>query len=280
MSTETTTAAVARRDTGPSAVIEQYRADIAMMLPTHMKPDAWVRLAMGVFRRDPQLAAAATANPASMMAALLDAARQGLEPGTAQYYLTTRKVQGKPEVQGMRGYQGEIELMYRAGAVSSVIVEVVREHDLFRYSPGRDERPVHEIDWDAEDRGKLRLVYAYAVMKDGAVSKVVVLNRQHIAAIRAQSQGASSQYSPWNKWEEAMWLKSAAHQLQKWVPTSAEYIREQLRAARDVAAEQPQPKAPTGPPPPAPTAEPVTDVTHLPLDGVLEGELVDEDDPR
>ncbi len=34
-----------------------------------------------------------------------------------------------------------------------------------------------------------------------------------------------------------MWLKSAVRQLGKWVPTSAEYRREQLRAAQEVAAE-------------------------------------------
>jgi recombination protein RecT len=32
-------------------------------------------------------------------------------------------------------------------------------------------------------------------------------------------------------------LKSAVRQLQKWVPTSSEYIREQLRAVADVTAE-------------------------------------------
>ena len=35
-----------------------------------------------------------------------------------------------------------------------------------------------------------------------------------------------------------MWLKSAVRQLAKWVPTSAEYRREQLRAAQDVLAER------------------------------------------
>jgi recombination protein RecT len=105
------------------------------------------------------------------MGALMDAARLGLEPGTEQYYLTPRKVKGRLEIQGIRGYQGEIELIYRAGAVSSVIVEVVYSNDKFRVRPGRDERPIHEIDWDADDRGELRLVYAYAVMKDGATSR-------------------------------------------------------------------------------------------------------------
>jgi recombination protein RecT len=114
-----------------------------------------------------------------------------------------------------------------------VIAEVVYAGDRFRYQPGRDDVPDHEIDWDAADRGALRLVYAYARMKDGAVSKVVVLNKADIDRIKASSQGARSEYSPWVKHEAAMWLKSAVRQLQKWVPTSAEFRREQMRAAAE-----------------------------------------------
>ena len=53
------------------------------------------------------------------------------------------------------------------------------------------------------------------------MSKVVVLNRAEVMKIKASSQGSSSQYSPWNTNEPAMWLKSAVRQLAKWVPTSA-----------------------------------------------------------
>ncbi len=137
--------------------------------------------------------------------------------------------------------------MYRAGAVSSVIVEVVRQHDHFRYVPGRDERPEHEIDWDLEDRGDLRLAYAYARMKGGAYSKVVVLNRKQIEEIKAKSDGADSPYSPWNTNPESMWLKSAARQLRKWVPTSAEYMQARppvSPAQWAKAADTPQPLTP------------------------------------
>lgn len=254
---------------GPGAMVEQYKADLAMVMPSHVKPDTFVRLAVGVLRRDPKLAQAAANNPAALMGALMEAARQGLEPGTEQYYLTPRW-NGKTkreEIAGIRGYQGEIELIYRAGAVSSVIVEVVREKDHFSYRPGRDERPIHEIDWDLEDRGLLRLVYAYAVMKDSATSKVVVLNRAAVERAKAMSSGADSKYSPWQTSEEAMWMKTAAHRLTKWVPTSAEYMREQLRAAQEVAAEQnggPQPSSAPLPRPQQPEDE-----------GPIEGELVD-----
>lgn len=267
MTENNVTAAVAVRDNGPGAMVEHYRNDLATVMPSHVKPDTFVRLAVGVLRRDRNLTQAAQNNPAALMSALMDAAQLGLTPGTEQFYLVPRKAKGRLEVQGIRGYQGEIELIYRAGAVSSVIVEVVRAADAFRYAPGRDERPHHDIDWDADDRGALRLVYAYAVMKDGATSKVVVLNRSQVMAAKAMSQGSDSQYSPWQKHEEAMWMKTAAHQLTKWVPTSAEYMREQLRAAQEVAAEQ----APQTAPVQQPTA-PVQDVDE----GPIEAEFVDD----
>lgn len=265
MTDQTVTNAIAVRDQGPGAMVEHYKNDLAQVMPSHVKPDTFVRLAVGVLRRDRNLAQAAQNNPAALMGALMDAAQLGLTPGTEQFYLVPRKKAGRLEVQGIRGYQGEIELIYRAGAVSSVIVEVVRQADTFRYSPGRDERPHHEIDWDADDRGPLRLVYAYAVMKDGATSKVVVLNRAQVMQAKAMSQGSDSAYSPWQKHEEAMWLKTAAHRLTKWVPTSAEYMREQLRAQAEVAAEQ-------RPAPVAPLPQPISE------DEAIEAEFVDEDE--
>lgn len=227
---------VARQDNSPAALIKQYANDFKTVLPSHVKPDTWVRLAQGALKKGKRgadgrtdLEVAATNNPSVFLAAVLDAARLGLEPGTEQFYLTPRKVKGRLEILGIVGYQGHIELMYRAGAISSVVAECVYEHDTFDYQPGRDEIPVHRIDWDADDRGKLRLVYAYARMRDGAVSKVIILNRSKINRIKASSQGADSEYSPWRNHEEAMWLKSAVRQLQKWVPTSAEY-RDTIRA--------------------------------------------------
>lgn len=248
--TENTTASttVATRDNSPSGLVKNYSESFAAVLPSHIKAETWVRLAQGALKRGKKVRApgggtctelelAANNNPGVFLGYLLDAARQGLEPGTEQYYLTPYKNRGQVEILGIVGYQGYIELMYRAGATSSIVAECVFAGDFFDYRPGKHERPIHKIDWDAEDRGKLRLVYAYAVMKDGATSKVVVLNRAKITKIRSKAQGSKSEYSPWNTDEEAMWLKSAIRQLKKWVPTSAEYMREQLRAARDVTAE-------------------------------------------
>ena len=270
MTDNPTSQAVATIDNSPRAMVQRYSDSFAQVLPSHIaKPETWVRLAQGALKKGKrvngsmtELEVAAANNPGVFLAALLDCARLGLEPGTEQYYLTPRKVQGKTEILGIVGYQGLIELMYRAGAISSVVAEVVYSNDTFRFRPGIDEIPFHEIDWDSDDRGQLRLVYAFARMRDGATSKVVVLNKSNIARIKGSAMGADSKYSPWTTNPEAMWLKSAVRQLAKWVPTSAEYIREQMRAAREVEAEtagELEPVSPTLGAPELPADLPVHD---------------------
>jgi recombination protein RecT len=272
-----TTQALATQDNTPRGMIATHQADFAQVMPTHIRPETWVRVAQGALKRGRkqgnryELEIAAANNPGVFLASLLDAARLGLEPGTEEYYLTARKRGNQLEILGIVGYQGIIKLIYNAGFVSSVIAENVHESDVFVWSPGRlddhepprwkgpQEVPYHEIDWDAEHRGPLRLVYSYARMKDGAVSKVVVLNKFDIKKIREASPSAHSEHSPWNKWPGAMWLKSAVRQLAKWVPTSTEIRNE----AKKVESER-------LPPPDAFTAPALERV-----DPAIEGEVVD-----
>jgi hypothetical protein len=94
----------------------------------------------------------------------------------------------------------------------------------------------------SRDRGAMVGVYAYAELVTGAVSRVAVLNRDDVHAARdAGGYKADDPYSPWNRLDagkdhpgltgRSMWWKTAARRLEPWVPTSAEYRREQLRAA-------------------------------------------------
>jgi recombination protein RecT len=242
---------------GTRNLISQYKGELTASLPSHLqgKSQGWFSAAMAAVRRDPNLLAAVAASPGTFINALSEAAQLGLTPGTPEYYLTPRKMKGGVwEVLGITGYQGDIELMYRAGAVSSVIVETVHENDTFEYVPGLHDRPIHHIDHFG-DRGALRGSYAYAIMKDGAVSKVVVASQERIARAIAASPTAQSEYSPWKKDRTSMYLKTAAHDLAKWVPTSAEY-----RNADTGKVEAPAPRpalpakaaAPSEPSPPAP----------------------------
>jgi recombination protein RecT len=218
----TVTQAVATRDRSDQLVswIRKQQDDIAMAAASHVKPSAIIRVTQGALRRDPKLLAAAIANPQSLLYALLDCARLGHEPDTDDYYL----VPFGNEVTGIEGYKGIIERMYRAGAVSSVVAQVVRKSDVYR-SRGENTPPLHEYDDFAsdEDRGPLRGVYAYAVMLDGRYSQVIRMGRGEIMKHKAMSRGSDRDSSPWQVWEVPMWKKCPLRALEPYVPTSAEY---------------------------------------------------------
>lgn len=220
--------AVAQRDTSPTATVRQYLPDFAAVLPSHIPPPAFVRLAEGVLRRSDDLMAAARNDLGALMAALMDCARLGHEPGTPAYYL----VPIKGRIEGWEGYRGVVERIYRAGAVQSVRANVVRENDYYEYEDGLV-RPIHRHPRfaSAEQRGPLQGVYAYAVMAGGGISQVVEMGRDEVMKHKALSKGSDRPDSPWQKWERSMWLKCAATELEKWVPSSTEYRREEARAA-------------------------------------------------
>lgn len=265
-----TTNEVARRN-APTVLIEQSQEEFAKILPSHVRPEVFARLAVGALRRDPALMDAASRNLPSLMHALMEAARLGLEPGTEEYYLTPRG--GKqPGVLGITGYQGEIELIYRAGAVSSVKAELVHRGDQFRYSPSEMERPDHDVDWFG-DRGEILGAYAYAHMTGGGTSKVVMVGPREIKRAMDASPTSGSSYSPWKTDYGSMVLKTAVHQLKKWVPTSAEYRREVLRASVEAQAHHRLPVVSGMAGGGAEFGRPV----GVDDDGVVEGELVDEE---
>ena len=249
--------------------IGAYKGELLAALPSHLqdKGVGWLTSALSALRKNDEVLKCANQDPGSLIVALSQAAQLGLMPGTDEFYITPKG--GK--ILGVVGYQGEVELMYRAGAVSSVIVENVYANDKFSWNPGTMTKPLHEVDWfGGSDRGKIVGSYAYAIMKDGAVSKVVIVNQARIDRAKKASATAGKSFSPWTSDEAAMVLKTAAHDLAKWVPTSAEYIREQVRAVRDVANEPvktPEPKPETVVSPRQHHPEPVNTVT---------GELVDE----
>jgi recombination protein RecT len=214
----------------PTSIIQKYEPDFTAVLPSHIKPETWVRLTTSVFRTNKDLAKILLGNPGSVLAALLDAARLGLEPGDT-YHL----VPFGGEVVGIADYTGLIELMYRAGAVASVKAELVYEKDRFHFTTDM-QRPVHEPDWFAADRGKIIGAYAYADMINGAVSRVIVRSKTEIDKVRNVSKLKNG--IPWTQWYDRMALKTVVRELEKFVPTSPEWRREQLRAVMDMDGER------------------------------------------
>jgi recombination protein RecT len=247
MTAQTVSSAVAKRETGPVSIMWGRRNHFDAVLPAHVDVEAFLGTAAGALYasdvpgKDVTLMKCAQANPDSLVTALMRCAALGHQPGTDEFYLTPRKVKGRLTVQGIEGYRGIVERMYRSGAVASVVVREVCANDEFDYIEGVHDKPVHKVAWFGGGRGDMIGVYAYAVLTTGAVSRVVILSKDDVMAAKAASDAGSSSFSPWNRPDggpdhpeftgRSMWWKTAARRLEPWVPTSAEYRREQLRAA-------------------------------------------------
>jgi recombination protein RecT len=246
-----------KRDTGIDKLMWKNARHLESILPEHVDVKAFVGTAWAALLANDTLMQNAVNKPDTLLVALFRCAAKGHQPGTEEYYLTPRD----GGVLGIEGYRGIVERMYRSGAVAKVVVREVCAKDYFRFIEGEDDKPVHDFgarrggttgadffgqDGDP-DRGAMVGVYAVAKLMTGDWSRPVLLSRNDVFAYRAAGGWKpTDKYSPWNRLDagpehpeltgRSMWLKSAARRLEPWVPTSAEYRREQIRAAASAAA--------------------------------------------
>lgn len=220
-----------------SKLIASYRGNFSVVVPRHVRPEAFVELALAYVKRDDKLLDAAQANPAALILALRECAALGHMPQRGIFALVPfrdRTAKGGWSVVGIEEWRGVVERMYRAGGVTSVHVEVGREKDpVLSFNRTRDVLPRHEYDEFAPpaERGPLKVVYAWARLIGGGVSQVVwmprweVMRRREMSA-SAKTDGGGNFWGPVDgegKNTASMWKKTALHELEGFVPTSAEY---------------------------------------------------------
>lgn len=223
--------AVAPR-TAVQALVESRQDDFTAILPKHVSVETFMGLAVAYIRRDPNLIAAARSNPASLIIALRECAALGHVPMKGTYSLVAYG--GKnPSVTGIEEVRGTIQRMYRAGGVQSVHVQLVREHDQFDWTPAMS-LPFHRFDPLAgeETRGPIVGVYAWARMREGGVSQVVVMGMADVARYESAAKTRKFWDGPWRP---EMIQKTALHRLEKFVPTSAEYLWQRVAAEAGAA---------------------------------------------
>lgn len=184
----------------------------AQVLPAHVGAEKYTRWALTLLKRDDLAQAAKTdAGRLSIMSALLDCASLGLEPGRTYHLVVFGGT-----VTGIVDYQGEIQLINNAQRCA-VVAQLVRAKDDFAMiaanMPPRHDTP----DWFG-DRGDIVGGYAYVDFGASLYSQVVHMSEADFLKHR----GKAKTKNVWDEWPEAMRLKTLVHQLQRWVPWSAE----------------------------------------------------------
>lgn len=196
--------------------------EIARVVPSHMKPERMVRVALTAIMRTPDLA---KCDQASFFKALLDLSQWGLEPDGRRAHLIpfNNTKRGCKEVQLIIDYKGYVELAYRSGFVKSIHADLVRRGDSFVYDRGdvRLHTPWFlRTDADKpEEAGDIFAVYCRVELSDGAV-KTEVMSLEEVNSIRARSKAKSS--GPWVTDYPEMAKKTVFRRVTKWIPLSAE----------------------------------------------------------
>jgi recombination protein RecT len=210
------------------ALLEKSKPQLALAVPSHLKVDRLLRVAMTSIQKNPKLL---DATPTSLIGAVMECAQLGLEPDglLGHAYLVpfrNKKQDGswQTEVTLIPGYKGLYKLVRNSGELSTVTAEVVYKQDQFTVSKGLDPRlehvPAEDVQEVSED--DIRAFYAVARLKDGGV-QFVLLWKWQVDAIRARSKAKDS--GPWVTDYVEMGKKTALRQLAKLLPTSVEVQR-------------------------------------------------------
>jgi recombination protein RecT len=194
-------------------------ADVA---PKHLDVDRMIKIGCSAFSRQPQLLRCTTR---SVLLAMMQAAELGLDPGgvLGDAYLVPIKNNkiGAYECHLWPGYRGLVKLARQSGIVSTIGAEVVYRCDGWSFERTHEDlvrfRHTPNLDSDERTDGNIRLVYAWARVKDGELEFLPIPVRE-IERIRQMSRGRDE--GPWVDHYAWMAKKTALKQLCKTLPLS------------------------------------------------------------
>jgi recombination protein RecT len=210
-----------------AAYFEANKGSLQKLLPAHMTPDRFLRVALNALRTTPKLM---DCTLESLFGATVFAAQMGLEPNTPQGHIylipfkNNRK--GVTEVQVIVGYQGLIALARRTGEIASISAQAVYAQDDYDIDYLNPENSRHKPKMNGP-RGAFIGAWAKATFKDGGMA-FDFMPKADIDAIRDGSQGYktaerfNSKNSPWHTHYDQMAVKTAIRRLSKRMPMSIE----------------------------------------------------------
>jgi len=234
-----------------AALLARQSKQIERALPRHMDTDRFTRIALTTIRTNPALL---ECTPASLLAAVMQSAQLGLEPGLIGHcYLVpfSRKIKeyNKPDrwvkdVQFILGYRGMIELSRRSEKIKSLIVREVYENDIFVLEYGIDEDRFKHVPWNMRtdkkhaDPGELKCLYLIVRYKDGGADLLPPVSKFVIDQHRARSKSPDS--GPWVTDYLEMAQKTVVRMYWKWLPISIDLAR-QIETADETVKDRIEP---------------------------------------
>jgi len=196
--------------------IDKLKPQIKAALPAHIPTEKFARVLMTAISTTPALVEA-TRN--SLFGACLKLAQQGLLPDGKEAAIVTFRGKEGVIATAMPMVAGILKLVRNSGELASITSNVVHENDAFEYFIDETGDHLKHTPNFNGDRGDLKLVYAIAKTKDGAVYSEV-MSKSDIEKVRNASRAKDG--GPWTTWYAEMARKTAIRRLSKRLPMSTD----------------------------------------------------------
>lgn len=198
--------------------IARQARDLTAVLPDHLDTERYSALVLTAVRANDKLMHAFRTEQGqlSVLLSVMQAAALGLEPNTPtqECWLQPRRNKDVDECELSIGYKGYAKLARRSGNLKELVAGVVRQGDEFAWSRGLERDEFHHR--PLSEDGELTHAYCIARMTNGAVA-FTVMTRAQVEKRRSMSESWKNDrarpYSPWTKWEEEQWRKTAIRNL-------------------------------------------------------------------
>lgn len=202
--------------------ITRQARDLAAVLPDHLDTERYSALVLTAVKANDKLMHAFRTEQGqlSVLLSVMQAAALGLEPNTPlqECWLLPRRVKDgnnyRDECELSIGYKGYAKLARQSGNVRELVAGVVREGDDFTWSRGLERDEFHHR--PLSDDGELTHAYCIARLTNGGTA-FTVMTRAQVEKRRDVSESWKNDkarpYSPWTKWTEEQWRKTAIRSL-------------------------------------------------------------------
>lgn len=199
--------------------ITRQARDLSAVLPEHLDTERYSALVLTAVKANDRLMHAFRTEQGqlSVLLSVMQAAALGLEPNTPmqECWLQPRRNKDVDECELSIGYKGYAKLARRSGNVRELVAGVVREGDEFDYSRGLEKDTFHHKQL-TDEGDELTHAYCIARLTNGGTA-FTVMTRKQVEKRRAMSESWKNEraraYSPWTKWTEEQWRKTAIRNL-------------------------------------------------------------------
>ena len=195
---------------------EETKQQFAMALPPQMKPEKFLRVAITACNKNPDLL---DCTRQSLYQSFILAAQDGLLPDGREAAIVKFNTKAGPTATYMPMVGGLLKKIRNSGELKSIVANVVREHDEFRYWVDEDGEHLRHEPVLSDDKSKVTHVYALAKTKDDGVY-IAIMTRHEVEEVRNVSRAKDS--GPWVQWWEEMAKKTAIRRLAKRLPMSTD----------------------------------------------------------